>query len=188
MLSRARLYALCHADLGFGCFELTAQDFEGQRLAEMLSTVLLGAAGVRCAPPTSSPCTHVCRLSHSSSATSHKTSGCRSTSGSPAPYSPSWPSSRRGRSTTRTPRAGCRPATQSRPSTSTWTGRKWARTKSIWGVWASHMDSRPSFGQNGCVHSTMSAFMLLRPLGLRPFARPCYARRPEETHAQYTCL
>jgi hypothetical protein len=33
-----------------------------------------------------------------------------------------------------------------------------------------------------------SAFMLLRPCGLCPFARPCYARRPEETHAQYISL
>jgi hypothetical protein len=129
MLWRARLYALCPRELGFGCIQLTTQDFEGQRLAEMLSTVLLGAAGVRCAPLTTSHHTHACRLSPSSSATSPRTSACRSTLDSPAPRSHSSSSSRRGRSTTRTPRAGCRPATQSRPSTSTWTGRRWVRTK-----------------------------------------------------------
>jgi hypothetical protein len=106
------------------------QDFEGQRLAEMLTTVLLGAAGVCCAPLAYIHhycCAHHDRLSPSSSVTWHRTSDCRSTSASSAPPSLSSSSSRRGRSTTRTQKAGYQQATRHKPSISTSMGRKWVR-------------------------------------------------------------
>jgi hypothetical protein len=127
---------------------MRTQDFEGQRLAEMLTTVLLGAAGVRSthpythaprhisphmhAPRHTSPSTctlasspHLSRSSPSWLASPSKTSSSPSTLVSPAPHSPSSSSSHRGHSTTRTPRTGCRRTTcLHRVTASMWMGRR----------------------------------------------------------------
>ena len=95
----------------------------------MLTTVLLGAAGVRCSSSLyTQHCTHCSRSSPSLLASRSKTSSWRSTLASPALPSHSSSSYRHGPSTTRTLRTGCHHTTpQPRATASTWTGRRLAR-------------------------------------------------------------